>query len=87
MSLGTQINYNQVMSLNLPLYGVFAAALTPLKPDFSPHLDALPVLLDFLAQRGCHGALLLGTTGEGPSLELYDAAGQVVWQAPGKAKP
>jgi 4-hydroxy-tetrahydrodipicolinate synthase len=27
----------------------------------------VPRLLDFLARRGCHGALLLGTTGEGPS--------------------
>jgi 4-hydroxy-tetrahydrodipicolinate synthase len=49
------------------LQGVFAAALTPLNPDYSPALKDLPVLLDFLARRGCHGALLLGTTGEGPS--------------------
>ncbi len=28
---------------------------------------AIPVLLDFLAKRGCHGVLMLGTTGEGPS--------------------
>jgi len=47
--------------------GVFAAALTPLRPDFSPALDDLPHFLDFLAFRGCHGALILGTTGEGPS--------------------
>jgi len=38
-----------------------------MKEDFSPDLDALPTLLDFLAGRGCHGILLLGTTGEGPS--------------------
>jgi 4-hydroxy-tetrahydrodipicolinate synthase len=49
------------------LAGVFAASLTPLNPDFSPDLSALESLLDFLAGRGCHGALLLGTTGEGPS--------------------
>ena len=47
--------------------GVFAASITPLKTDFSPDLDSLPGYLDFLARRGCHGALLLGTTGEGPS--------------------
>ena len=47
--------------------GVFAASITPLKKDFSPDLDSLPGYLDFLARRGCHGALLLGTTGEGPS--------------------
>ena len=52
------------------LHGVFAAAVTPLTPDFVPDLDAIPTLLDFLARRGCHGALLLGTTGEGPSFSL-----------------
>jgi 4-hydroxy-tetrahydrodipicolinate synthase len=62
------------------LQGVFAASLTPLKPDFTPDLASLPEYLGFLARRGCHGALLLGTTGEGPSfspeqrLEVYRAA-------------
>lgn len=49
------------------LAGVFVAAVTPLRPDFSLDLEGIPALLDFLAKRGCHGALLLGTTGEGPS--------------------
>ncbi len=48
------------------LQGVYAAALTPLQgADFAA--DDLLQLLDFLARRGCHGALILGTTGEGPS--------------------
>jgi 4-hydroxy-tetrahydrodipicolinate synthase len=50
-----------------PLAGVYTAAVTPLKQDFSPDLEAFPSLLGFLAKRGCHGILLLGTTGEGPS--------------------
>jgi 4-hydroxy-tetrahydrodipicolinate synthase len=50
-----------------PLSGVYAAVVTPLQPDYSPDLEGIPILLDFLARRGCHGALLLGTTGEGPS--------------------
>ncbi len=50
-----------------PLSGIFAAAVTPLKPDTTLDLDGIPLLLDFLASRGCHGALMLGTTGEGPS--------------------
>jgi len=58
-----------------PLSGVYAAALTPLKADYSPDLDALPLLLDHLAGRGCHGALLLGTTGEGPSFSPQERAG------------
>ena len=58
-----------------PLAGVFAAAVTPLKVDFSPDLDAIPSLLDFLAGRGCHGILLLGTTGEGPSFSTEERLG------------
>ena len=58
-----------------PLAGVYAAAVTPLreasskgnKTDSSPDLESVPVLLEFLASRGCHGAVLFGTTGEGPS--------------------
>jgi len=49
------------------LFGVLAAALTPLGQDGSLALNELLPFLDFLAQRGCHGVLLLGTTGEGPS--------------------
>jgi 4-hydroxy-tetrahydrodipicolinate synthase len=50
-----------------PISGIYAAAITPLKDDFSPDLDAIPAYMCFLANHGCHGALILGTTGEGPS--------------------
>lgn len=50
-----------------PLAGVYAAALTPLKADFSIDPEAVVPFLNFLATRDCHGALLFGTTGEGPS--------------------
>ncbi|MGB8983757.1 MAG: dihydrodipicolinate synthase family protein [Anaerolineales bacterium] len=50
-----------------PLAGVYAAAVTPLKSDSSLDLDSAPVLMQFLASRGCHGIVLFGTTGEGPS--------------------
>jgi 4-hydroxy-tetrahydrodipicolinate synthase len=66
-----------------PLAGVYAATVTPLKTDLSPDIDAIPSLLGFLAGRGCHGILLLGTTGEGPSfspeerLDIFRAALQV----------
>jgi 4-hydroxy-tetrahydrodipicolinate synthase len=71
------------------LSGVYAAALTPLKADYSLDLDSVPLYLDFLAKRGCHGALLLGTTGEGPSfspnerIELFRAALKVRESHPG----
>src|SRR6266536_239066 len=63
------------MTSNHPLAGVYAAAVTPLreaslngdKSDLSLDLDSVPILLKFLAGRGCHGAVLFGTTGEGPS--------------------
>ena len=58
-----------------PLAGVYSAAVTPLKADFSPDLEAIPSLLDFLAGRGCHGILLLGTTGEGPSFSPEERLG------------
>lgn len=52
------------------LEGIFAAAVTPLNATGDPDLAALPPLINFLAGRGCHGVLLLGTTGEGPSLSV-----------------
>ena len=51
-----------------PISGIYAAALTPFKEDFSINLDAVHPFLQFLAAQECHGALLFGTTGEGPSL-------------------
>lgn len=55
-----------------PLAGVFAATVTPLTAQHQPDVPALPALLDHLAQRGCHGALLFGTTGEGPSFSIAE---------------
>jgi 4-hydroxy-tetrahydrodipicolinate synthase len=50
-----------------PLAGIYAAAVTPMHPDLTLDLESVPALLKFLASRGCHGAVLFGTTGEGPS--------------------
>jgi len=60
-----------------PLSGVYAAALTPLKSDSTPDIEAIPAFLAFLAERGCHGALVFGTTGEGPSFSPEER--KVVW--------
>jgi 4-hydroxy-tetrahydrodipicolinate synthase len=62
-----------------PFSGVYAAALTPLKSDLSPDLEAVAPFLAFLASRGCHGALIFGTTGEGPSFS--PAEREAVWHA------
>ena len=69
-----------------PLTGVYAAALTPLReasPKGDDHasnldLEAVAPYLAFLASRGCHGALLFGTTGEGPSFSPAERG--AVWQ-------
>jgi len=55
------------MTSSHPLAGVYAAAVTPLDPESKLDLESVPALLDFLSTRGCHGAVLFGTTGEGPS--------------------
>jgi 4-hydroxy-tetrahydrodipicolinate synthase len=55
-----------------PLAGVYAAAVTPLKSDSSVDFESLQGLMRFFASRGCHGALLFGTTGEGPSFSLKE---------------
>jgi len=57
------------MTTGHPLAGVYAAAVTPLRKrhDSSPDLESVPVLMRFLASRGCHGMVIFGTTGEGPS--------------------
>ncbi|GAB4503929.1 MAG: dihydrodipicolinate synthase family protein [Anaerolineales bacterium] len=67
------------MMTDHPLAGVYAAAVTPLTCASTPDLEAVPVLLAFLAGRGCHGALLFGTTGEGPSFSLSER--REIWQA------
>jgi 4-hydroxy-tetrahydrodipicolinate synthase len=69
-----------------PLDGVYAAALTPLTPASSPDastslstsLEAVAPYLAFLAARGCHGALIFGTTGEGPSFSPTERS--AIWQ-------
>jgi 4-hydroxy-tetrahydrodipicolinate synthase len=59
-------------STTTTLEGVFAASVTPLDSSGEPDIAALPGLIDFLAGRGCHGVLLLGTTGEGPSFSVQE---------------
>ena len=56
-----------------PLAGIYAAAITPLRNDgYAPDPEAATAYLVFLAERGCHGALLFGTTGEGPSFSAEE---------------
>jgi 4-hydroxy-tetrahydrodipicolinate synthase len=54
------------------LSGIYAAAVTPLDQNFSVDVGAVAPFLHFLAARDCHGALLFGTTGEGPSFSFRE---------------
>ncbi len=55
------------MTTQHALAGVYAAAVTPVRDDLTLDLESVPALLKFFASRGCHGIILFGTTGEGPS--------------------
>jgi len=55
------------MTSTHPLAGVYAAAVTPLINASKLDLESALQLMSFLAARGCHGVVLFGTTGEGPS--------------------
>lgn len=50
--------------------GVYAAISTPFDENGKPALDQFQAHLRLLANRGCHGVLAAGTTGEGPSLSV-----------------
>jgi 4-hydroxy-tetrahydrodipicolinate synthase len=54
------------------LKGIIAAVLTPLDARGRPDLAAYTSHIRTLEADGCHGILMLGTTGEGPSLGLAE---------------
>ena len=80
------------MTVQHPLAGVYAAAVTPIRettsngdgPNSTLDLESVPTLLQFLAGRGCHGAVLFGTTGEGPSFSPGER--EVLMRAAGAAR-
>lgn len=66
-----------------PLEGVWAASITPLSPetaqpdaarpaDATPDAAKLKAHIDWLLENGCHGVVLFGTTGEGPSFTVAE---------------
>lgn len=50
-----------------PIHGIIVAAITPIDQAYKPIPSQLIPLLTHFAKLGAHGALILGTTGEGPS--------------------
>ena len=66
------------------LNGIYAATITPFDESGRPDHEQLAAHLKQLARRGCHGALLCGTTGEGPSLSVEERI--ALFAAAAKAK-
>lgn len=64
------------------LFGIWAASVTPFRADLSVDHARLASHLRFLLDSGCHGVVILGTTGEANSLsvserlELMDRVGE-----------
>ncbi|GAB4469731.1 MAG: dihydrodipicolinate synthase family protein [Anaerolineae bacterium] len=63
--------------------GIFAASITPYDSSGGPDMEQLARHLAHLARMGCHGALLCGTTGEGPSLDVAERT--AIFHAAGRA--
>lgn len=61
------------MPLSPPdLHGIVPAVVTPLTSDDKPDLHAIQWHIRALIEEGSHGILLLGTTGEGPSMGMAE---------------
>lgn len=54
------------------LNGVYAAIITPFDDEGRPSAEQFAACLEHVAGRGCHGVLIAGTTGEGPSLSAAE---------------
>ncbi len=52
--------------------GVYPAAVTPFAPDGRIDMPSVARLLAFYESKGCSGAVLAGTNGEGPSLSAVE---------------
>ncbi|MDA0170934.1 dihydrodipicolinate synthase family protein [Solirubrobacter taibaiensis] len=52
--------------------GVYVAAVTPFRDDFSIDLDAYRAHVEWLAERGVTGIVAFGTNGEGPSVAAHE---------------
>lgn len=54
----------------MAIEGTWAASLTPLKANLSPHLTLLARHIRTMLSDGCHGVVLFGTTGEGTAFSV-----------------
>lgn len=66
--------------MNLPLHGIIPPMVTPLLENGELDINGLNRLIKHLCNGGIHGIFLLGTTGEGPSLD-HELRKQVISEA------
>jgi 4-hydroxy-tetrahydrodipicolinate synthase len=57
---------------DLPISGVYCAAVTPVTADLAPDHAAFVAHCRYLLQEGCDGVALLGTTGEANSFSVNE---------------
>ena len=72
-------NGNKTM-LTSPLAGIIPPVITPLLPNLQVDTESLGRILSFLLNGDVNGIFVLGTTGEGPSLDMKSKC-QVIDQA------
>ena len=54
------------------IQGIYAASLSVFNEDLSLNLDKTLKHADFLINNGCHGAVLLGSTGQSQLISLSE---------------
>ena len=57
---------------NLPILGSIVAIVTPMLEDGSIDYDALRHLLDWHVEQGTHGIVIVGTSGESPTVNVTE---------------
>ena len=56
----------------LPILGSIVAIVSPMHEDGSLDLDALRHLLDWHVEQGTHGIVIVGTSGESPTVNVQE---------------
>ncbi len=58
--------------MEFPVHGIYPAMLTPMNPDESPNLEAIPTLVEYVLGAGVHGLFVVGTHGEAYALTTQE---------------
>jgi len=58
--------------VEFPVHGIYPAMLSPMNPDESPNLAAIPTLVEHVLGAGVHGLFVVGTHGEAYALTTQE---------------